>query len=294
MMNLLMKKSLMTAALLASCGLCAAEAPTPAPSEFAKAQEQVKAKFPEEYAKLQKLAETDLMGAMEQLRELAGKGNISLPRRQMDFRNRRGMRDGMPGRDRGGMMPGGDRGGRGGGPGMGAFTLLAQLKTAAAIKAKFPQEYSAAVTGINAAEKQYEELAVKAGAEATAPAMRELRQLEAKNPAGFDEVITLAGSDARAAVFKLRELAAQEGIRLSLGGRRDGRGGGGNGGFNAPRTRINPAMRMKQLRENFPEEMKKYDELRGVDRNAANALLRELNRKLTVVEKEKSAPNSNN
>lgn len=293
MMNLLLKKSLMTAALLASCGLFAAEVPTPAPSEFAKAQEQVKAKFPEEYAKLQKLAETDLMGAMEQLRELAGKGNITLPRRQMDFRNRRGMRDGMPGRDRGGMMPGGDRGGRNGGSGMGAFALIAQLKTAAAIKAKFPQEYSAAVAGINAAEKQYEELAVKAGAEATAPAMRELRQLEAKNSAGFDEVISLAGSDARAAVFKLRELAVQEGIRLSLGGRRDGRGGN-DAGFNTPRTRMNPAMQMKKLREAFPEEMKKYDELRGVDRNAANVLLRELNRKLTLIEKEKSAPNSNN
>lgn len=287
MKMLTLKKSLMLAALIASCGLMAAE--TAEKSEFAKAQELVKAKYPEDYAKIQKLAETDLSGAMEQLRALARKGEITLPRRAGE-NGRPGERGGAPGADRGGRRGGGERGGgdrggdRGGAPGgarMGMGGLMGQIKTAMNVKAKFPEEYAATMNELNTAENNYEALANKAGAEVTTPMMRSLRQIEAKDAAGFAEASAMMDSDMRGAMVKFRDLAEKAGVEFGMGGQRGGGQRGGDSEAQPQRPRaVSGAAMMKKLRDAYPEDMKRYDELRKTDSKGAAAFLRELSAKL--------------
>ena len=57
--------------ILVAAGLCA--------GEFSEAQAKVKAKFPEEFEEILKLAETDFDAARKKLNELARKANVKLP-----------------------------------------------------------------------------------------------------------------------------------------------------------------------------------------------------------------------
>ena len=58
-------------AILTAASLCA--------SEFSDAQAKVKAKYPEEFEEILKLAETDFDAARKKLNELARKANVKLP-----------------------------------------------------------------------------------------------------------------------------------------------------------------------------------------------------------------------
>ena len=98
-------------------------------SEFSDAQAKVKAKYPEEFEEILKLAETDFDAARKKLNTLAGKANIKLPdetdngrsdsSRGGQFGGRRGQSGNQPG-SRGGQF--GGRGGQFGGRGGGAMS----------------------------------------------------------------------------------------------------------------------------------------------------------------------------
>ncbi len=99
----MMKKVSMAGAVAALLVVSASGSP------YSEAQARIKEKFPEEYAKIQTLAATDLGEAQKKMAELARKGNISLPRES--GRSRFGGREGG---SRGGRegREGGSRGGR--------------------------------------------------------------------------------------------------------------------------------------------------------------------------------------
>ena len=63
------------------------------PSEFAKVQAELKTRAPEEYAKIEKLAATDLNAALHEFRAAAKKHDLKLPRPSLQ-RNRRPPVDG--------------------------------------------------------------------------------------------------------------------------------------------------------------------------------------------------------
>jgi len=332
------KKTLLAVAFLSASGLFAAEAApadakkeaekpkteaakTETPSETAKIQVELKAKYPAEMEAIQKLAATDIMAALEQYRSLCRKANVRLPmprfsRGEGGFGGRRGNMpsEGFGGGEdgersfrggfdrRGGMTPpdgfGGEegergdrsrrggfgrRGGRGGFSGGGrSVEMAASIKTASSIKERFAEEYAALNKDLSAVEEKYETLAVKVGADTNAvtPMDRNLRKLETKKPAEFDAAAKLMKENMREGMIRLRELAEQEGIVLNI----SRRGGSGEGGetptFSSSQTRVNPARQMKMIREKYPEEMKKFDELRRTDPAKAQELLRELNRRM--------------
>jgi len=287
------KNSLLAAAVLCGSGLVAAEpsAPSDEKKDFAKIQLELKAKYPAEVEAIQKLAVTDIVTAMEQYRALCRKSGVRLPMPR--FPKREGGRggefgsmmppDGGPDMDGGHGMHGG-RSRRNGGNGKGgrSVEMAAAIKTASAIKERFPQEYASLNKDLTAVEDKYETLAVKVGADinAVTPMDRNLRRLEAKKPAEFDAAARLMKENMREGMIRLRELAEQEGIVLNMG-RRGSMGGSGDApAFSSSQTRVNPARRMKMIREKYPEEMKKFDELRRTDPVKAQELLRELNRKM--------------
>ena len=309
------KKTLLTVAVLCGSGLFAAEAAsadtgkasgaTQTQTETEKIQIDLKAKYPAEMEAIQKLASTDLMAAMEQYRALCRKANVRLPMPRFGGRGMmpsegfggeggdrgmRGGRNGFNGRGgrggRGGFgSEGGMRGARGNGGGFGggrSMDMAASIKTASSIKERFPEEYAALNKDLSAVEEKYESLAVKVGADVNAvtPMDRNLRKLESKKSAEFDAAAKLMKENMREGMIRLRELAEQEGMMLGMG-RRGGNDNGGEGQtFSASQTRVNPARRMKMIREKYPEEMKKFDELRRTDPAKAQELLRELNRKM--------------
>ena len=95
-------------AILTAASLCA--------SEFSDAQAKVKAKYPEEFEEIMKLAETDFDAARKKLNELADKADVKLPGgtgygRGGQFGGQSGSRPGGRGGQFGGR--GGQFGGRG-------------------------------------------------------------------------------------------------------------------------------------------------------------------------------------
>jgi len=277
-------------AICAAALLTAAVHAAETAGDFAKAQAELKARAPEDYAKIEKLAATDLNAAMREFRAAAKKHDIKLPRLQLQ-RNRRPAIDGeRP--ERGGERPErGGRQGRGGRFGRGGATPFAQLAADAKIRKEFPQEFDAVNAELCAAEEKLRKLAERAGVNYPQNFSTAIRKLRVSDPGRMAEIERMADDDPRGAFRALGELAAERNVELGFSAMRGRRGGGGGGRPGeemekpAPRRLNNPPLR--KLRETFPEEMKKYNELRQEDPAAAKKLLLELTEKLNKGKSEK-------
>ena len=273
--KIMKKLSALCIAALLGLGAYAAETAPARPSEFAKAQATLKERAPEEYAKIEKLAATDLYAALRELRALAQKHDVKLPRPSFGSRNRRGPGDGdRPGR---GEFPGrGGRSGRGGG-------MMEQIVAEGKINAKFPEEFAAVMKELNAAEDKLYQLAEKAEVKIPRNLISQLRRLREKAPEKFAEIERRADDEPREAMRELFELAEANGIELAMPMMRGGRGGRPGRG-DAPEEKPEPRKISKapirKLREAFPEDMARYDSLRQEDPAAAARLLRDLTEKL--------------
>ncbi|MBQ7694776.1 MAG: hypothetical protein IJT50_06595, partial [Lentisphaeria bacterium] len=192
---------------------------------------------------------------------------------------------------------GGFRGGPGGGMGGMGFggMMFSRTLREGEIQAKFPKEYEAAAKQMIEAEAKLRELARKAKVELPADINSSYRELRLKDPAGFAEIEKLLKSqdrdERRQGMEKMRALAEKNGIKLAgpMGGgmmfRRpggEGRDGGSRGGEGGPRMRDNNPARIRLIREKFPEEFKKVNELRQAGkRQEADELLRDLMRRVS-------------
>ena len=156
-----MKRTIIAAAMLLvfACGVLSAQGPgrqrsrrggdtrmqQDSSEEWAKAQAELKKKYPEKYKEIEKLQATNLFAAMEKMRELASEASVTLPG------SRRGNWGGRPGGMPGGMrMPGG----------MGMMGNMRNPRAAAEaeLKAKYPAEYAEIEKQRILAENKLEEL----------------------------------------------------------------------------------------------------------------------------------------
>ena len=292
--------SVLCATVFASFCVYAAEtAPTkpetPA-SDFSKLQSALKAKDPEGFAKVEKLAASDLEAAMRELRDLARKHKIQMPIRRFPGGEPGGGRDFGGGRRGGPGGPGGDRPGRGGMNPLGQFAAESEIGT------KFPEEYAKVSAELSAAENKMAQLAERAGVEYRISLSTQLRTLRAKNPDRFAEVERLAKESPMEAWRELMKLAKDENVKLSMPFGRGGRGGGhgGHGGGRGPggqggsgeMRKVQAPPPMARLREAFPEDMKRYETLRDTDPAAAERLLRGLVDQLHGQNKSSDRPRS--
>ena len=243
------------------------------PSEFAKVQAELKTRAPVEYARIEKLAATDLNAAMREFRATAKKHDIKLPRPNIQ-RNRNASGGEFPGR--------GGRWGRGERPGR--ANPLAQLAADGKIRSAFPAEFDAVTREMCAAEEKMRKLAERAGVTYQPNFSSQLRKLRVAAPEKLAEIERTAEDDPRAAFRELNELAREQGIEIAApmmrGRRGEGRPPRDGEAKPEPRRIKNPPLR--KLRETFPGEMKKYEELRQEDPAAAKKLLLELTEKLNA------------
>ena len=268
--------SILAAALLTIAGYAAEQS-----GDFAKAQAELKARAPEDYAKIEKLAATDLNAAMREFRAAAKRHGIKLPRPQIQRPRRPGTDGERPGR--GERMERGERQGRERGRGINPLT---QLVIDGKIRKAFPQEFDAINREFCAVEEKLEKLAERAGVQYPQSFHNQLHKLRAAAPEKMAEIEKLAAEDPRGAFRALNELAQEQGIDIAAPGMRGRRGGERQG--RGPRREEEPPPEprrlstppIRKLREAFPEEMKRYDELRQEDPAAAKKLLLELNERL--------------
>ena len=240
--------------------------------KWSKVQTQLKEKFPEKYAEIEKLAQTNIPQAMQKMVQLAREAGIATPMQQ---RGNRGGRGGEEFGRRGGH--GGEEfGGRGGRTSFGnrGGMMMGGNQRAEAenqIKAKFPQEYEAIEKARSQAEEQLQALAEKAGVKLppTQEAMfRKMAEIREKYNAEFEEIRKLRSADPQAAREKTMEIFRREGIEMPM---MNFRRPGGETGMNPPpparRKNSGQDMRKKieQIRKAYPEEMKKIQELRAED-----------------------------
>jgi hypothetical protein len=273
--------SILAAALLTIAGFAAEPS-----GDFAKVQAELKARAPEDYAKIEKLAATDLNAAMREFRAAAKKHGIKLPRPQIQ----RPRRPGADGEHfgRGERMGRGDRPGRERGRGINPMT---QLVIDGKIRKAFPQEFDAVNRELCAAEEKLEKLAERAGVQYPQNFHNQLHKLRAAAPEKMAEIELLAAENPREAFRALNELAQERGIDIAMG-MRSRRGGDRPGRGPRREEEAKPEPRqlgtsIRKLREAFPEEMKRYDELRQEDPAAAKKLLLELNDRLKQRQTEK-------
>lgn len=263
--------SILATALLTIAGYAAEQS-----GDFAKAQAELKSIAPEEYAKIEKLAATDLNAAMREFRAAAKKHNIKLPRPQFQRSRRPGSDGERPGR--------GERTGRE--RGRGGINPLTQLVIDGKIRKAFPQEFDAINREFCAVEKKLEKLAERAGVQYPQNFQNQFHKLRAAAPEKMAEIEILAADDPRGAFRALNELAREQGIDIAAPGMRGRRGGErpGRGQMREEEPPQEPrritTTPIRKLDEAFPEEMKRYRELRDQDPEAAKKMLLELNERL--------------
>lgn len=240
-------------------------------AEWAKAQAELRKRYPEKYKEIEKLQETNLFAAMEKMRELASEASVTLPGSRREYR-------------------GGRHGGMGGGMGMpGGMGMMGSMRNPRAsveaeLKAKYPAEYAEIEKQRMLVENKLEKLAEKANMKlpATAESIRlkmEELKISGKYKAEFEEIEKLRTSDPRAAFLKTRELMAKAGIEMPEM-RRGGMMGSADSETAPPRSsRANPMRQIMELRRKYPEEMKKLDALRRDDPKAYRDGIMELLKK---------------
>ena len=172
---------------------------------------------------------------------------------------------------------------------------LEALAADAKLRERFPEEFNAVIRELNAAEDKLNKLAERGGVKYPPNFTSQLRRLRDKAPEKFSAIERRAADDPREAMRELFELAREQGVDLAMPMMRGGRGGRGGfpgrGGFGGDRPEEPPAPRklstppLRKLRENFPAEMKRYEELRQEDPAAAAKLLRELADRLNTKDK---------
>ena len=176
--------------------------------------------------------------------------------------NREG-RGGMGGFDRNAMMQ------------MGQWMNVAQRVLAfEAIREKFPKETAELDKAILESEAKYAELAKKAEIEVPASLEGNLLKLRAADTAAYTAAIKAIKENPRQNFSKLVELAKKHNIELFPARKMPMREGRNVEAPNKSRNVNRPDF--KKLQKDFPEEMKKYNELKKDDPAKARELLKEL------------------
>ena len=249
--------------------------------KWSEIQTQLKKQYPEKFAQIEKLAQTNLAEAMQKMTQLAREAKISLPM-QRGPRGGFGQRGGR-GEDFSGGRGEGFRSGRGEGfGGRGGFGMMGNRQRTEAenqIKEKFPKEYAAIEKTREQAEEQLQALAKKAGVNLPLPQeamMKKMAAVREKYKAEFEEIRKLYGTDPQAARERTQEIFRREGIEMPMMNFRrpdDNR-------MNPPprRGNMNQNIRKKmdQLKQAYPEEMKKVLALRSEDPQKFRTELRKL------------------
>ena len=196
--------------------------------EWAALQAALKEKYPEKFAEIEKLQNTNLFAALEAMRSLAESSGMELPRMMPPGRGERGQRRGGPG---GAGMRGGPGMGFGpGGMGMGGSP---QQQVENELKEQYPEEFAEIEelrrSNPRAAMEKMTELASKEGIdlsfgrnrgsagnssrEGTTPRNNQAAQLRRKlleqYPDKMAEIDALRKTDAAAARKQLQELIKQ-------------------------------------------------------------------------------------
>ena len=158
---------------------------------------------------------------------------------------------------------------------MGQWMTVAQRVLAfESIREKFPKETAELDKALLESEAKYAELAKKAEVEVPASLESNLLKLRAADAAAYTAAIKAIKENPRQNFPKLQELAKKHNIELFPARRmqmREGRN------IEAPnKSRDAQLPRMGQLRKKYPEEMKKYNELKSSDPAKAKELLVEL------------------
>ena len=280
--------------------------------KWADVQSQLKKKYPEKFAEIEKLAQTNIAEAMQKMTQLAREAKIATPFQRGGFGGREGFggrdggrdggregfggRGGFGGRDggfggRGGFGGGregfGNRGGFGGGQGgqFGGMMGNRQRREAEAqIKAKFPKEYAEIDKAQEQAEAKLQELAKKA--EIKLPLtqeamMKKMAAVREKYKAEFEEIAKLRETDPQAARERTQEIYKREGIEMPpmMNFRRPDQRGREDG--DRPQARRGNQMqdiqkKMKDMQNAYPEEMKKIQALRQENPQQFRSELRKL------------------
>lgn len=228
------------------------------------AQAQLKQKYPEKFAEIEKLQKTNLFAALEKMRTLARENEVALP---VSGRNGRG---GFGGGDRGeGFRQNGFGASQFGG--LGGFGARQNSRTTAEeqIKKLFPAEYAEVEKLRAGIEDKLQELAKKGNV--TLPeSMDSLRiktaAIREKYKTEFAEIDKLREVDPMAALERAREIYQKEGLEFGsfMGGGRGGMtmGGGEQAQVQAPQHRTNPMEKLNLIRQKYPEEFAKIQDLR--------------------------------
>ena len=143
-----------------------------------------------------------------------------------------------------------------------------------AIREKFPKETAELDKAILESEAKYAELAKKAEIEIPASLEGNLLKIRNADAAAYTAAIKAIKENPRQNFSKLQDLAKKHNIELFPARRmpmREGRN------IEAPnKSRNTQIPKMGQLRKKYPEEMKKYNELKKEDPAKAKELLVEL------------------
>ena len=270
--------------------------------KWADVQSQLKKKYPEKFAEIEKLAQTNIAEAMQKMTQLAREAKIATPQRggfggrEGGFGGRGGFggqggREGFGGRGgfggQGGREGFGNRGGFGGGQGgqFGGMMGNRQRREAEAqIKAKFPKEYAEIEQAQEQAEAKLQELAKKADIKlplTQEAMMKKMAAVREKYKAEFEQIAKLRETDPQAARERMQEIYKREGIEMPpmMNFRRPDQRGGREGGDRPQQPRRgNQDMqkKMKDMQQAYPEEMKKIMELRQEDPQKFRAEMRKL------------------
>lgn len=270
--------------------------------KWSDVQTQLKKKYPDRFAEIEKLAQTNIAQAMQKMTQLAREAKIAIPQRGRGPRGAgfggRGPRGEGFGGGRGprgeGFGPRGEgfgggrgpRGGFGGGNMRGGFGMMGNQRAEAEkqIKEKFPKEYDEIVKAREQAEEKLQALAQKADVKlplTQEAMMKKMAGIRTKYQAEFEEIRKMRQSDPQGAMERSAEIFRREGIEMPRMGRFNAPDGDRNGPPQARRGNARQDMQKKiaLIRKAYPEEMKKLDELRKEDPGKFREELRKLSRR---------------
>ncbi len=233
--------------------------------KWEEAQAQLKQKYPEKFAEIEKLQKTNLFAALEKMRTLARENNVTLPAPGRGGREgfARGGQGGFGGGDRGeGFRPGGFGGDRGGQGGFGA-RQNPRTTVEEQIKKLYPAEYAEVEKLRVTTEEKLQELAKKADLklpESMETIRAKMTAIREKYKTEFAEIDKLRETDLRAAMERTREIYQKEGLDFSPAAM--GRGMTNEPAAQTPTQRANPMEKLNQVRQKYPEEFAKIQALR--------------------------------